>query len=152
MVFQASDPRANHDRLFRNNCDGTFENVTYESGFYAGGDHTLYRPALAFIGAHLDRDLWPDMYVVNASPTSFTDHVDLRSKNTQGMFNTFGGSDAGIGDDAMAGMGIDVADIDSHPGNNATRHLFAFRQRQRQPRATSLPRTYPAGLTENALD
>ncbi|MDA1314672.1 MAG: CRTAC1 family protein [Acidobacteria bacterium] len=101
------------NRLYRNRCDGTFEDVTASSGVDDGTDPFRFRPTLAFIGAHLDGDLWPDMYVVNTSHSSPTFERDvLFLNNGDGTFRDATGDSPGFGNDTEAGMGIDVADID----------------------------------------
>jgi fibronectin type 3 domain-containing protein len=112
-----SDPAndiANRDRLYRNRCDGTFEDVTASSGLNPGTDPLTYRPALGFIGAHLDNDLWPDLYVVNNAvlePRVY--HYDFLFRNNgDGTFTDVTSQSPGIGNDAQAGMGIDVADLE----------------------------------------
>ena len=101
------------NRFYRNNCNGGFEDVTASSGVDDGTDPFRFRPTLAFIGAHFDGDLWPDMYVVNVdtSPGEFYRDVFFRN-NGDGTFRDATADSPGIGDDDEAGMGIDVADID----------------------------------------
>ncbi len=50
----------NNDRLYRNLGDGTFVDATDSSGIIPTDDGLYARSCLAFIGAHLDSDLWPD--------------------------------------------------------------------------------------------
>jgi hypothetical protein len=105
--------RSTRNRLYRNRCDGTFEDVTASSGVDDGQDSSRFRPTLAFIAAHLDGDLWPDMYVVNVSTSSPMFERDrLFINNRNGTFRDATSESLGIGDDSEAGMGIDVADID----------------------------------------
>lgn len=114
VMNSGGDP-ANRDRLFRNRCDGTFEDVTVSSGLRADDDPLLDRAALASIGAHLDGDLWPDLYVVNAGGgTEARPYIDdlFYRNNGDGTFTEVGESLPGICDDSQAGMGIDVADLD----------------------------------------
>ncbi len=102
---------ANRDRLYRNRCDGTFEDVTVQSQLDSGAALS-YRQTLAFIAAHLDGDLQPDLYVVNVSdqPLVFRDFLFLN--NGDGTFENAADRSPGLGDDSQAGMGVDVADID----------------------------------------
>ena len=102
---------ANRDRLYRNRCDGTFEDVTVQSQLDSGAALS-YRQTLAFIAAHLDGDLQPDLYVVNVSdqPLVFRDFLFLN--NGDGTFEDATDGSPGLGDDSQAGMGVDVADID----------------------------------------
>ncbi|MFT4940685.1 MAG: hypothetical protein ACI88A_003743 [Paraglaciecola sp.] len=118
---------ANRDVLYKNNCDGTFTDVT-ATAVNDGTDEKQDRPALAFIGAHLNNDAFPDMYVANvheAPPYSF-DLVYIN--NGDGTFTQVAHPleditsveddmegappEQNIGDDAQSAMGIDVADID----------------------------------------
>ena len=104
---------ANRDRFYRNRCDGTFEDVTVASGINLGDDELTYRGALAFIAAHLDGDLWPDLYVVDVNDLQARFHRDfLFLNNADGTFTDATGLSEGLGDDSQAGMGVDVADID----------------------------------------
>ena len=158
-IDQQKGSIANKDRLYQNNCDGTFGDATDVAGIYpdpasvanvahsvctvtnAGqnvctevctGINCYYRPTLAFIGAHLNSpledgrgDVWPDMYSVNVHDLNIFSH-DLIFQNNGPQNNgdftftdvTNAGDDSStavpivIGDDAGAGMGIDVADVD----------------------------------------
>ena len=64
------------------------------------------------IAAHLDQDLWPDIYVGNImDPDPY--HYDLYyGNNTDGTFSDVTSLSPGIGDDSAACMGITVGDID----------------------------------------
>ena len=102
--MNAAGTPANRDRLLRNDCAGGFHEATTAAGLYPPSA-TEYRGALAVLGAHLDTDLWPDIYVVNvtygtADPASQLDQIYRNQGGTR------------IGDDAQWGMGMDVADID----------------------------------------
>ncbi len=120
MVINAGGDPANQDRLYRNRCDGTFEDVSITSRLQPGTDALTYRGALMAGGFQLDDDLWPDLYVVNVSkrdPIPF--HVDFLYRNLgpdpdSGLvtFREEMAQQLTLGDDAQAGMGIDVADVD----------------------------------------
>ncbi len=102
---------ANANTLYRNKCDGTFEDVTVAAGLTAGGADWL-RPTLAFVAGHLNDDLWPDLYIVNAhDPTPWHDDL-IFINNGDGTFTEVATAMVGIGDDAGAGMGLDFADIE----------------------------------------
>jgi hypothetical protein len=122
LVMNSGGSAVNKDRLYRNLCDGTFEDVTAASGVNPGTDPDSYRGALAFIAAHLDSDLWPELYVINAAGADPQPYInDLLYRNLGGVegaaaFAEVTGTMAGIGDDAQAGMGADVADVD-HDGD-----------------------------------
>lgn len=114
VMNSGGDP-SNRDRLFRNRCDGTFEDVTAAAGIDDGSDPEAFRAALAFLAGHVDDDLWPDLYVVNAGGGAESQPYinDFLFRNLgDGTFAEATASQPGIGDDAQAGMGIDVADID----------------------------------------
>ena len=119
LVMNLVDSDANRDRLFRNRCDGTFEDVSAASGLQPGTDPGTFRPALAAGGFHLDGDLWPDLYVVNVAaldPQPFPNDLIYRNQGPDGdgvvRFSEVSGEMPGLGNDAQAGMGIDVADVD----------------------------------------
>ena len=114
LVINSAGTAANRDRLFRNDCDGTFTDATTAAGLYQG--ITAYRAAFLVLGAHLDADLWPDLYVVNVAGdyANRTSHVDQIFRNRDGTFTQVFRDWAWIGDDAQAGMGIDVADVDGN--------------------------------------
>ena len=73
-----------------------------------------YRAALVVYGAHLDDDLWPDLYVVNVAGNGAnrTLHSDQIYRNRDGRFVQVFDDWPWIGDDAQAGMGIAAADVD----------------------------------------
>lgn len=110
MVLQAAGSIANRDTLYKNNCNGTFTDVTDASGI--DSDSLNYRPTLAFLGADLDNDRWPDIYAVNVHETSPYHHDLLWKNNADGTFRDATGDSAGLGDDSGSGMGVDAADID----------------------------------------
>ncbi len=103
----------NEDRLFRNNGDGTFSDVTDAAGIYTiGDDPNNIRPILAFIAAHLDDDLWPDLWVSNVmDPLPFHQDIIYRN-NGDGTFTDVTANSPGVGDDTEADMGITIGDID----------------------------------------
>ena len=116
LVMNAAGTPANRDRLLRNDCAGGFHEATTAAGLYPPSA-TEYRGALAVLGAHLDTDLWPDIYVVNvtfgtADPASQLDQI---YRNQGGTLTPWFRDSTRIGDDAQWGMGMDVADI-NHNG------------------------------------
>jgi hypothetical protein len=112
MRDNGGDP-GNIDKLYRNNGDGTFEDVTVSAGINDGTDNTTFRPCLAFVAAHLDDDLWPDLWVGNVSGPDPAHQLDFIYKNMgDGTFQERSGDSPGVGDDDHAAMGITVGDID----------------------------------------
>ena len=109
VINNEADP-ANRDRLFHNECDGTFTDAS-DSALPLTAD---YRAALVVYGAHLDDDLWPDLYVVNVAGNGAnrTLHSDQIYRNRDGRFVQVFDDWPWIGDDAQAGMGIAAADVD----------------------------------------
>ncbi|WP_132973082.1 CRTAC1 family protein, partial [Thiogranum longum] len=120
MILQAGGDAANTDTLYRNDCDGTFSDQTVASGVNPGTDPDTYRPALAFVGAHLDGDLWPDMVVVNVHEPAPHFEDFIYRNNGNGTFDSISSLSPGVGDDAGSGMGIDVSDLD----NNGTWDMY----------------------------
>ena len=114
VMNSGGDP-SNRDRLYQNQCDGTFLDVTASAGIDDGTDPDNFRAALAFFAGHLDDDLWPDLYVVNAGGgVEMQPYINdfLYLNDGDGTFTEVTGQQTGIGDDAQAGMGADAADID----------------------------------------
>lgn len=102
---QASRPRAfstSHDRLYKNNGDGTFTDVSVEAGILK---KTGYGLGVAV--EDVNRDGWPDIYVSNdISP----DDV-LYINNRDGTF--IDRSRDYLKHTSYAGMGIDIADFNN---------------------------------------
>ena len=111
-VWKDPETVGNTDRLYRNNGDGTFTDVTSECGIHAGEDPSQLRSALTFLGAHLDGDLWPDMYIGNVRDQAPYHHDLVYRNNGDGTFSDISGPHPGPGDDTEADMGIGTADID----------------------------------------
>ena len=140
MVLQAPGDAVNSNSLYRGKCDGsgTFEDTTVSSGMDAGTDPTIWRPTLAFTGAHLDSDLWPDMYVCNVHEASPFHHDRILGNDGDGTFTDITALSPGVGDDAGSCMGVDVADIDL----NGTWDIYAsdvfFTQNDADPKGNPL--------------
>lgn len=92
------------NRLFHNNCDGTFTDVTDKSGIGAAIGRTM-----GVTAADFDGDGWPDIYVANDKTENFLFH-----NRHDGTFEEIA-SDAGVayGQDgeATSSMGPIFADI-----------------------------------------
>src|ERR1035437_9329245 len=90
--------------LYRNNGDGTFTNVTRESGIAKVKNSY----PLTAVAADFDGDGWPDIYVACDSTASF-----LLRNNHDGTFTDVGlESGVAVNEDGMeqAGMGVGVGD------------------------------------------
>jgi hypothetical protein len=94
------------DRLYHNNGDGTFTDVTEKMGI----DPKAYY-GLGVIWADYDGDGWPDIYVANDSSPSLLYH------NNEGKSFTEVGLEAGVALSSdgreQAGMGVDFGDYDN---------------------------------------
>ena len=93
------------DRLFHNNGDGTFTDVSRPAG--------IANPAgkgLGVVFCDVDRDGWPDIYVANDLVRNF-----LYRNKGNGTFEDIAYA-AGVGFDGngkpQAGMGVDCGDVD----------------------------------------
>ena len=92
------------DVLYRNNGDGTFSDVSRESGV----DRTDGK-GLGVVFADYDRDRWTDIYVANDSVPNFMFH-----NNGDGTFEEvalFAGVAVGRTGEPLAGMGTDMGDV-----------------------------------------
>jgi len=97
--------RGEPDRLFHNQGDGTFRDVTRESGL-----HTAYGPALGAVSADLNGDGRPDLYVANDGRPN-----QMWIQRDDGTFedaSLMGGSAVNAEGFPEASMGIDAADFD----------------------------------------
>ncbi len=94
------------DRLYHNNGDGTFTDVTEKMNIDAGSYY-----GLGVIWADYDGDGWPDIYVANDSSPSLLYH------NNQGKSFTEVAITAGVAYSSdgreQAGMGVDFGDYDN---------------------------------------
>src|SRR3984957_13994730 len=100
-------------KLYHNNGDGTFTDVTEKAGL-----KNTDGKSLAVVLADLDGDGWPDIFISNDTQRNF-----LYLNNGDGTFRdaTYK-SKAGVGEDgrAEAGMSADAADV----MNNGLLYLF----------------------------
>ena len=112
MVWDQAGLDTNANFLYKNNCDGTFTDVTLSSGVDTGDSNDL-RPTLAFFGGLLTPgDIDPDLYVVNVHDASPFHHDLIYSNDGDGTFTEFSATMPTFGDDTGAGMGTAVGDID----------------------------------------
>jgi len=109
--------RAQPSRLFHNNHDGTFTDVTARSRLGAE-----YGPALGVTAADVDGDGWPDLYVANDSQPD-----ELWINQHDGTFRNVALA-AGVAltaeGKAEASMGVDAGDFD----NDGDEDLFVTEQ------------------------
>ncbi|MEO5603862.1 MAG: VCBS repeat-containing protein [Cyclobacteriaceae bacterium] len=114
----------NNDRLYRNNNNGTFTNVTREAGILIEG----YGLGIAI--ADINADSWPDIYIgndyvsndilyINNKDGTFTNEIEGRIKH-QSLF-TMGIDIADINNDAFP----DIITLDMLPENNLRRKTIA---------------------------
>jgi len=93
------------NRLYHNNCDGTFTDVTEKSGIGAYVGRTM-----GVIAADFDNDGWPDIYVANDRTENFLFH-----NKHDGTFEEIG-SDAdvafGQNGESTSAMGPVFADLE----------------------------------------
>ena len=93
-------------RLYHNNRDGTFTDVTAAAGLAAE-----FGPALGVSTADFNGDGWPDIYVANDGQPN-----QLWINQRNGTFKNMGllsGTALSAHGKAKAGMGIDAGDIDN---------------------------------------
>jgi hypothetical protein len=94
------------DRLYHNNGDGTFTEVTEQMGIDPGAYY-----GLGVIWGDFDNDGWPDVYVANDSTPSLLYH------NNAGKSFTEVGLPSGVALSSdgreQAGMGVDFGDYDN---------------------------------------
>jgi enediyne biosynthesis protein E4 len=91
-------------RLYHNNGDGTFTDVTEKAGLAIAGK------ALGVVAFDFDRDGWIDLYVANDTVRNF-----LFRNNHNGTFTEVGleaGVAYGSNGKVQSGMGVDAADVD----------------------------------------
>ena len=93
------------DRLYRNRGDGTFEDVTWESGLRSG-----FGPALGAVATDFNGDGRVDLYVANDQASN-----QLWIRQEDGTFRDealFSGAAVNGQGRAEASMGVDAADFD----------------------------------------
>lgn len=96
--------------LFRNNSDGTFTNVSEESGVTNRDDHGHREEGkgLSAVWSDFNNDRWPDIYIANdLSPNR------LYINKKDGTFSEIG--IAAYVDESKSSMGVDAADF-NHDG------------------------------------
>jgi hypothetical protein len=98
--------RAQPSRLYHNNRDGTFSDVTARAGMTA-----QFGPALGVVAADFNGDGWIDLYVTNDGQPNllWINQRDGTFKNT-GLLS---GAALSARGKAKAGMGVDAGDVDN---------------------------------------
>src|SRR5713226_353415 len=97
-----SDSPASYNTLYRNNCNGTFTDVSREAGILRQVGY-----GLGVAVADLNGDGWPDLYVSNdVAPNDV-----LYINNGDGTFTDKAG--AWLKHTSFAGMGVDIADFNN---------------------------------------
>ncbi|HXN75762.1 MAG TPA: VCBS repeat-containing protein [Gemmatimonadaceae bacterium] len=91
-----------HNELYRNNCDGTFTNVSKEAGIIRDAGF-----GLGVAVADLNGDGWPDIYVSN----DITPNDVVYMNNGNGTFTNKRGE--WLKHTSFAGMGVDIADFNN---------------------------------------
>jgi len=98
--------RAQRDRLYHNNRDGTFTDVTAKA--LVGGS---FGPALGVVSADFNKDGWADIYVANDGQENL-----LWMNQRDGTFKNMGllsGAALTADGKAEASMGVDAGDFDN---------------------------------------
>jgi hypothetical protein len=91
-----------YNKLYRNNCDGTFTDVSREAGILRQVGY-----GLGVVVADVNGDGWPDIYVSNdVAPNDV-----LYINNGDGTFTDKAG--AWLKHTSFAGMGVDIADFNN---------------------------------------
>jgi hypothetical protein len=97
-------------RLYRNNGDGQFTDVSKTAGIWGRGSQRLTSKALGVAVCDVEQDGWPDLAVANDTEANF-----LFRNNHDGTFTEQGltvGMGLPVSGEARSGMGIDAADWD----------------------------------------
>lgn len=94
------DTPDSHNQLYRNNCDGSFTNVSAEAGILRQAGY-----GLGVAVSDLNLDGWPDIYVSNDAAPNDVVYVN----NGDGTFTDRAGR--WLKHASVAGMGVDIADF-----------------------------------------
>src|SRR5437016_3518637 len=101
LGVRSSSPQG-YNKLYRNNCDGTFTDVSRQAGIL---EQIGY--GLGVVVADVNGDGWPDIYVSNdVAPNDV-----LYINNGDGTFTDKAG--AWLKHTSFAGMGVDIADFNN---------------------------------------
>ena len=101
MGMRAKTP-GSYNQLYRNNCNGTFTNVSKQAGILEDVGY-----GLGVAVADLNRDGWPDIYVSNDGVPNDV----LYRNNGNGTFTN--AAARSLKHTSQSGMGVDIADFDN---------------------------------------
>lgn len=96
------DTPGSHNQLYKNDCNGSFTNVSAEAGILRDAGY-----GLGVTVGDLNRDGWPDIYVSNDG----TPNDVLYVNNRDGTFSNKAAS--WMKHTSYAGMGVDIADFNN---------------------------------------
>jgi len=91
-----------YNQLYRNNCNGTFTNVSKEAGILADAGF-----GLGVAVADVNRDGWPDIYISNDGVPNDVLYIN----NRNGTFTNVAARS--LKHTSQAGMGVDIADFNN---------------------------------------
>ncbi|WP_442889132.1 VCBS repeat-containing protein [Congregicoccus parvus] len=103
LLDAAAQPDGRPDRLYRNNRDGTFTDVTSAAGIAVGGPTQVHSATWW----DFDDDGWPDLYVAN----DFAKPDHLWRNNRDGTFTDI--AHRALPHTPYSSMGADLGDIDN---------------------------------------
>ncbi len=116
-----------HNELYRNNCNGTFTNVSQQAGILRDAGF-----GLGVAVADFNEDGWPDIYVSNDG----TPNDVLYVNNGNGTFTNKRGE--WLKHTSSAGMGVDVADFNNDGWPDIAQVDMAPHDLSRRKRMTGL--------------
>ena len=99
------------DRLYRNNGDGTFTDVTKASGINDPGG-PFHGKGLGVVAADFDKDGWPDLYVANDDTPNYLFYN--KGDGTFAEIGVLAGCAYSVDGIAQGGMGVDVGDYNGN--------------------------------------
>ena len=99
-AFQVPRDPLSHDKLYKNNGDGTFTDVSDEAGILSANAY-----GLGVVVADFNRNGWPDIYISNDSVPNDVLYIN----NGDGTFTNKAG--VYLKQTSLSGMGVDAADF-----------------------------------------
>ncbi len=119
------DTPGSHNQLYRNNCNGSFKNVSNEAGILREAGY-----GLGVVVGDLNKDSWPDIYVSNDG----TPNDVLYVNNGNGTFTNKAAR--WLKHSSYAGMGVDVADFNNDGWPDIVQADMMPRELSRRKRTT----------------